>query len=76
MNVNQTGRDILIAAAMALRNNCRRRPCHCDNCTFHDPDASPSCRLNTTPPSEWLMPGEQQRVPAFEDHEVSGLLDD
>lgn len=74
MNVNQTGRDILIAAAMALRNNCRRRPQSCGKCPFYEHSRVPSCLLTTTSPSEWQMPGES--VPAFEDHEVSGLLDD
>lgn len=77
MNVQETGRNILIAAAMALRNNCRRRPAHCDACVFYNPKADPHCILYTTPPSEWLMLDEARTtVPLFDDHSISGLLDD
>ena len=69
-------RETLIGAALAIRRNCRRRPVHCDTCAFYEKDADPHCLLNIQPPSEWRMPGEPRRASVFDDHEVSGLLDD
>lgn len=53
------GRDRLIAAAMAIRANCKRHTRGCGECPFAD-HKSARCTLFTAPPREWVVGEERE----------------
>ena len=59
-HIPQSDRNMLIAAAFAIRNHCRYHAASCGLCPFRDKYAEVQCCLNTTPPSDWRMPEEKQ----------------
>lgn len=53
---DESARTRLLAAAMAIRANCRHGK-KCKDCLFHDEDGE--CALACTPPKDWTFEEEE-----------------